>query len=298
MADKQQSKDASADATVTKQGRFGTPGDMFYKAGIPVITALIGGAFTLLVVWLYAKEPHLSYRVNETVSFQSDKNFISITTFTVTNDGNKEAVDIQCSFDTPGVEDVQLFPADLHAKKEKLPNSTGTEVPVPRMIPGEELQVSIYFKNITPPKLLQVKVKCSSSIGSNKPINSASNTSYWLSFWFGVAIGECIIICYILLLIIRDIVRSERRNAAELVVLNAFKAEYEKDKAEYDKSEAERKAKYEKDEADREKLEADRRVKYKKVQEDHDMKIAALTAERKATIDKMQALNDNKNSDK
>ena len=292
MADEQQLKDGTADTAINKPSRFGSPSDMFYKAGIPVITALIASASTLLAVWLFAKEPHLSYRVNETVSFQSDKNFISIATFTVTNDGNKEAVDVLCSFDTPGVEDVQLLPADLHAKKDKASNGTGMEVSAPRMIPGEELQVSIYFKNITPPKLLPVKVKCNSTAGSNKPPISIFNPS----FWVGAAIGEFIVLCYIFIIIIRDTIRNERRNAVELAALNTFRAKYESDKADYEKAEAVRKAEYEIDKVKRESDNADYKTDYEKAiavhktkcekdQADQDKLIEEIKRNRQAMID-------------
>ena len=222
-----------------KTGWKGIPHVEWFKVAVAAILLLVGGIVNYAYGIYNSKEPHLSYRVNETVSFQSDKNLISIATFTVTSDGSKGVENVRCWFDTPGIEDVQIFPSDLHAKKEKEPNGTGMEISVERMIPGEELQVSIYVKNIVPPKLLQVKVKSDTILGSNRPLIKTTVSPVWIS----VTIIELMFIVGIMLNVIRDMIRENKvRNKVHIEQQKDFdvlRAKIDKQMADIYKREAE-----------------------------------------------------------
>lgn len=78
-------------------------------------SAIFGGIIALAVTWISAKTPHLQYTVSDPVQFQGEKVQIDIAYASVTNDGSKEAEDIECYVQYYGVkvQEVKVTPENL-----------------------------------------------------------------------------------------------------------------------------------------------------------------------------------------
>jgi hypothetical protein len=81
-----------------------------------VLGTIPGGLF---VYWLNNRAPHLYVAVADTVPFQGEKNRLGIVDFTVTNDGEKMAEHVECSFHLDGcsIQEVKITPDNVNASQ-------------------------------------------------------------------------------------------------------------------------------------------------------------------------------------
>lgn len=142
-----------------------------------VAACVLGIAGTLIVNWWTSKEAHLAIRLDDTVRFKGDKSQIGINTFSVTNEGSKEADGVECSFEMEGAQEVQAYPPSLHA----VVKVTGTkiEIVVPTLNRGERLQVSTLGSNAsTMPDKLDVTVRGKGVVGEIRNQVRRTSDSY------------------------------------------------------------------------------------------------------------------------
>ena len=138
-----------------------TKADFVKGIGFSLIVGLIGIG---VGYWLNSKAPHLTIAIAAPVQFQGDKNKFGILTFSVTNDGSKEAEDVRCDFKTQGAKnpDIKATPDNLSpALTVKDDNVT---IKVASMNPGERLDVVAYVPDVIPEKP-DVKVRGKNVVG-------------------------------------------------------------------------------------------------------------------------------------
>ena len=142
--------------------------DLVKQVVIAVLTITATVMATGVGSWWTRKEPHLTVRMNNTVRFKGDASQVGISTFTISSDGTKEAETIECSFQLPGVKEVNASPSSLNANVSIIKDSV--VVKVPSLNTGETLQVSVHGNNAEAmPDKLEVLVRGKGVNGENKP---------------------------------------------------------------------------------------------------------------------------------
>src|SRR5262249_8585055 len=100
---------------------------------------LLGIILMAVSNWWNAKAPHLNYVVADPISYQGDKAKFGVINISVTNDGNKEAEGVECSFTANSeIQEVKLAPDTLHAASKV--DKTKCSVSLPLLNSGGSLQ--------------------------------------------------------------------------------------------------------------------------------------------------------------
>ena len=107
-----------------------------------VIGFVAGVLLSLFGFWLTAKSPHLKVTVPETIMYKGEKNQVSILNVTVTNDGSKEAEEVECWLLIPGtkVQEVKAGPDQLAPVVTMKENKV--QIAVKTLNPREDFTVS------------------------------------------------------------------------------------------------------------------------------------------------------------
>ena len=92
--------------------------------------------------WIGSKEPHLFKTVSEVVPFKGEKGEVGIVNIRITNDGNKEAEDLEGRIEIPGasIEEIKVVPEIVHP--EKVVKNDALEVKFKLLNPNNWVQIS------------------------------------------------------------------------------------------------------------------------------------------------------------
>lgn len=95
-----------------------------------------------IVGWWSGREPHIRYSTSEPIQFSGEKLKVAIATVFITNDGNKEAEELQCSLrlEHTRIQEVKVSP--WFFKPSITINGDGFNVKQPLLNPGQSMQVS------------------------------------------------------------------------------------------------------------------------------------------------------------
>jgi hypothetical protein len=154
-----------------------------------LFTAIAGLTVASTSGWLNTKEPHLRQSVPNAISFESEKNPLSIFNFTIENDGSKEAEQVYCRVSIPGAEirEANVQPHSLRANVKPIDKTKQDvlEFDVASLNPTDVIQVSLLVANVDRSNVSpQVEVK---GKGVNGVLTAKKPTSeqYWinLAFW-------------------------------------------------------------------------------------------------------------------
>ena len=108
-----------------------------------VATAIFGGLVTVAYGYLTAKEPQLRYSIDDPVHFKGNLNRLSMSTFSVANEGNKSAEDVECSLRVgKTIKEVKIGPDHLNAT-HTVGKDGAIVVKLKRLNPTEKLTVSV-----------------------------------------------------------------------------------------------------------------------------------------------------------
>ncbi len=134
-----------------------------------VIGLVVGVLLTLFGFWLTARSPHLKVTVPETIMYKGEKNQVSILNVTVTNDGSKEAEEVECWLLIPGtkVQEVKAGPDQLAPVVTTKENKV--QIAVKTLNPREDFTISALLN--TPEKLTEqpkVEVRGKGVIGERE----------------------------------------------------------------------------------------------------------------------------------
>ncbi len=134
-----------------------------------VIGLVVGVLLSLFGFWLTAKSPHLKVTVPETIMYKGEKNQVSILNVTVTNDGSKEAEEVECWLLIPGtkVQEVKAGPDQLAPVVTTKENKV--QIAVKTLNPREDFTISALLN--TPEKLTEqpkVEVRGKGVIGERE----------------------------------------------------------------------------------------------------------------------------------
>ena len=152
-----------------------------------LITLVVGSLLTVFGFWLNAKSPHLKVTVPETVVYKGEKNQLSIVNVTVTNDGNKEAEEVECwlLFTGAKIQEVKAGPDQLAPVVTTKENKV--QIAVKTLNPREDFTISALVS--TPEKLSEqpkVEVRGKGLIGEREGKNPQSEGQY---LFIGILIG-------------------------------------------------------------------------------------------------------------
>lgn len=146
MVDESSKPEWQAEPDAPKQARqlLGVPIGTYL---IAVITLVLGFFLGLLTNWWNAKEPHLRVTVSDVITFQGETTEFGIINFSVTNDGSKEATEIECFCTLWGctIHDAQASPTPLHAVVNKKDDTMLITLDLLNV--GETLQISAVAAN-------------------------------------------------------------------------------------------------------------------------------------------------------
>jgi hypothetical protein len=142
------------------------------------LTALLTLLVTLLIAWLTAKEPHLRFSVSEPIQFQGEKFKVGILNVVITNDGSKEAENVECSMRLEGtkIREVKVSPENL--KPSISIKGDKAELAWPMLNPTENPQVSALLDAEMLSSKPDVKVRAKGIVGDSQP---KSETSTWVN---------------------------------------------------------------------------------------------------------------------
>ena len=128
------------------RGRF-MDGWGWKAAALGLVVSLLAAFFGY---WLQSREPHLTVLVPEVARFESEKNRFAISTFYVTNDGNKEAENVECILTVPAgkINDMRAWGDEV---SPKISYSEGKAVvSIGLLNPGEGLAVNAWITGPVP----------------------------------------------------------------------------------------------------------------------------------------------------
>jgi len=153
------------------------------KTSVPL---LIGILLLLFGAWFNWKSPHLKVTIPDTFVFKGEKSQLGIVNVTVSNDGSKEAEEVECWLNLSGskIQEVKASPEHLNAvvnsKDDKI------KVDVHLLNPKEELTIAAVITN--PDKLPeQAKVEVRGKGVSGEKDSKAEGIA-----WFLLVLGKAL----------------------------------------------------------------------------------------------------------
>ena len=177
-----------------------------------VVAGMIGSLFTY---WLTTSSPHLSVAVSPAYQLPEDKTDkrFGITVFSVTNNGSKEAENVECTFTTPTTkhpfilgtaENLRKAPRDSpcimvigeHLHPITTIKTNKVTINVASMNPGESFGVGIFGFDV-PPERPVVKVRGKNVVGVD------ASPGFWSEVWrFLRHLAFAIVVWFVIIVII------------------------------------------------------------------------------------------------
>ncbi|MGA2704272.1 MAG: hypothetical protein ABSH35_24640 [Isosphaeraceae bacterium] len=134
-----------------------------------LIGFLISASICLFAFWVNWRAPHLKIRVPDTIVFKGEKNQLGIVNVTISNDGSKEAEEVECWLNLAGskIQEVKASPEYLNAVVT--PKDDRIRVDVHLLNPKEDLVISALISNPAKlPEQAKVEVRGKGVIGDRE----------------------------------------------------------------------------------------------------------------------------------
>ena len=145
-----------------------------------------GAMLCLFAFWVNWRSPHLKVTIPDTIVFKGEKNQLGIVNVTVSNDGSKEAEEVECWVNLAGskIQEVKASPEHLNAvvtsKDDKV------KVDVHLLNPKEDLLISALISNPEKlPEKAKIEVRAKGVIGERE---AKTQEIAWLVF-LGTAVA-------------------------------------------------------------------------------------------------------------
>lgn len=141
--------------------------------GKALIGAIFATAVGIFVGWVNSATPHLTYSVSPPVLFHGEKTKFGIISFSVVNEGTKEAENVVCTFNVSGAKspEIKVSPDNLNATTT-IKNET-VAVTIPSLNPAERASVITYIADTLPAKP-EVSVRSKGFNGVEVPDSAAT----------------------------------------------------------------------------------------------------------------------------
>ena len=142
------------------------------------IGLLISASICLFAFWVNWRSPHLKVTIPDTFVFKGEKNQLGIVNVTVSNDGSKEAEDVECWLNLAGSKIQEVKASPEYLKAVVTPKDDKIRVDVHLLNPKEDLLISALISNPEKlPEQAKVEVRGKGVIGERE---ANLNQPLWL----------------------------------------------------------------------------------------------------------------------